>query len=290
MKKIILFASLIISVSAYSQKINNQITFQKGQKLEITTQMNRSSTQEIMGRSMESTISATYATIYDVNDVTNNTATIESKVKRIKFDMSLFGRNENFDSDNAEDMKDGIGKMMSKSLESKYTMTVDAAGAVNAVKQDDEKNKKAKSADAAEGMMGMMMGRMGMGGAPKAGDATIFKILPNKEIGKGESWVEESNDEAGAKKTNYLITDITETEILIDFTEESTLVTKQQMMGQEAAIDMKAKSNGKIILDKATHLLKQKTFVTTSEETINAAGMTMPSSSKITTTITVKAV
>jgi hypothetical protein len=74
----------------------------------------------------------------------------------------------------------------------------------------------------------------------------------------------------------------------LNFVEESTLETKQEIMGNEAAISVKAKSNGTITLDKASGILKQKTFVTNSEENISAGGMTIPSTSKMTTTITVK--
>ncbi len=278
-----------LTINGFAQKVSNALTFQKGQKLEVTTNMNRSSTQELMGQSMETTMSTTNTNVYEVNDAGDGKAALDVKVKRIKFDMNLMNRNETFDSDNAEDMKGDMGKMMKGMLDQKYTMTLNASGSVTAVKEEEDKNKKKGSGNA--GMMEMMMGRMGQGGGvPKVGDASIFKILPDREVGKGDTWKTESSDEAGKKTANYTITDITDNDILIDFTEDANLTTKQQMMGQEMGVDIKSKSTGKIILDRKTGLLKQKTFLTTSEENINAGGMMIPSTGKATTTMTVKSI
>lgn len=288
MKKVFLVACITLSVSGFAQKVSNKLSFQKGQKLEVTTEMNRSSTQELMGQSMESTMKTSNTNVYEVSDATPANALVNVSVKKVKLDMSLMGRNESFDSDKPDDVKSDIGKMMGSALNQKYTMTVDAAGSVTAVKEDENKQKN-KSGDESAGL-GMFLGTMGTGTSmPKVGDATLFKILPDKEVGKGDTWKTESADESGKKTTTYTITDITDNDILIDFTEDGTLNTKQQIMGQDAAFEVKSKSSGKIVLDRKTGLLKQKTFDTTSDESMSAGGMSIPSKGKTTTTITVKA-
>jgi hypothetical protein len=286
MKKIFLFAFLAVSAATFAQTVPNKLSFQKGQKFEVYTQLNRSSSQELMGQNMESSVTSAITASYDINDVVKEEATIESKIRRIKFDMSMMGREENFDSDNKDDLNSDMGKMIGKALDSKYTLTINPQGVVTNVKEDESAKK--DKADPAAGMMGMMMGGMNTGGAPKVGDPSLFKILPDKAVAKGESWTEDTKDASGTRKTTYTVTDITATEVLLNFVEESTLETKQEIMGNEAAISVKAKSNGTITLDKASGILKQKTFVTNSKENISAGGMTIPSTSKMTTTITVK--
>ena len=286
MKKGILIALMAVSAVAVAQPANNKLKFKKGQTFEVYTQMNRTAQQEMMGQSMESSVSSASFTHLNVTDATSQDATLLNTTKRIKFDMSIMGRDESFDSDNPDDMKSDIGKMMGDALNAKYYLTIDPSGTITGVK-DDESDKKKKANDQAAGMMAMFTGSMG-GGKPKAGDPSLFRILPNKPLSKGLSWTDEIKDENGTRTTVYTIADITASDILIDFDENSTLDIKQEMMGQSATVNVKAKSNGKIVLDKATGILKQKTFVTNSEENISAAGMTIPSTSKMTTTITVK--
>lgn len=288
MKQICLVVFTVLATIGNAQTVNGKLHFQKGQKFEVYTQLNRSSQQEMMGRSMESSVSSAITAVLNVDDVAGAATTLGSSVRRLKFDMSFFGREENFDSDNAEDMKSDIGKMMAKPLNTKYQMILDEKGVVTAAKELEADGKK-KGNDQAAGMMGMFMGNMNVSGTPKAGDPSIFKILPDREVAKGESWTDDVKDANGTRKTVYSLSNITDSEILIDFTEDAKMDMKQEMMGQQAAMSINSKSNGKIVLDKTTGLLKQKTFVTHSEETINAGGMTIPSNSKMTTTITVKA-
>jgi hypothetical protein len=143
MKKVFsLFVVATVSTAAFSQSITNKLSFQKGQKLEVYTQINRNSKQELMGQSMESNATAAITSTLVVNEVNPSGAAMESLMKRIKFENSMFGREDNFDSDNKEDMKGEMGRMMSKALSSKYTMVVDANGTVTAVKQPEEEKAK----------------------------------------------------------------------------------------------------------------------------------------------------
>ncbi|HVK96814.1 MAG TPA: DUF6263 family protein [Flavisolibacter sp.] len=285
MKRILVVALAVLSMNSFAQTVPNKISFKKGQKLEVNTQMNRTSAQELMGQSMESSVTSTLTSLFNVEDVADADASIESSVKRVQFNMSLFGREEKFDSDNKDDLNSEIGKMMTKTLNDKYKITVDKTGSVKAVAGQDQQATKKEDDGAA--MMGMLVGKLGPTGTPKAGDPTIFKVLPGKEVSKGETWTDEVKVEGGSTKAHYTLADITDSEILIDFTEETQVQTKQEMMGMEAGIKVLAKTKGKIILDKETRLLKQKTFETDSEETISAAGQEMPSKSKMTTTILV---
>jgi hypothetical protein len=287
MKKPFLLTFLFVSIISFGQSTSNKLTFRKGQVLEVTTQVTRNSKQEFMGQSMESSVSSSFTNTYTVVDASAKGASINAGVKRIKFDMNMMGQSQSFDSDKKDDLNGDIGKMVSNTLNEKYSMDVDPSGKVLLVKQD-AAQKPSSQEEQAAGMMGMILGRVGNMSAPKTGDATIFKILPGRQVKKGDTWTEEDKDSTGSRKANYTITDISDKEILVDFTEEGALSTTQEMMGQEATINVNSKSNGKIILDKVTGILKQKTFETTSEERIKAAGQEIPSHSKMNTVITVK--
>ena len=139
MKQFFLVAAVAISVTGFSQKINNKLLFQKGQKLEMVSKVNSVVSMEMMGQSMDTKIDATITRSFDVEDVANGAATIEHKMKRMQmsFESPMAG-SQSFDSDKEADMKGDGGKAMEKALKNKYSMTVDAGGKITAVKSDDD--------------------------------------------------------------------------------------------------------------------------------------------------------
>lgn len=284
MKKTFLIAAVVVSATCMAQKVPTKLTFQKGQKLEMVAQVNSVVTQDMMGQSMEAKVNATITRTFDVEDVTGGKATIEHKVKRIQWDMEapMVGEKK-FDSENEEDLKTEEGKAMEKSLKNKYTMTVDATGKVTAVKLDDDNpNKKAGSEN---GGTDNMMGQLTAGlEPPKEGDVIDLKILPDRELKKGESWT----DSVKNKKTVYTVSDMTDADIVLDFTENGTTERKQEAMGMEMTLTSKDKTTGRILVDRKTGLLKEKTATTDSEGLMEVMGQSVPMTTKVKHTVTVK--
>ena len=289
MKKIILLGAIVLSTAGYAQKVSNKLAFQKGQKFEITTIVDNVNSMEMMGQSMDMKMNMTTTRTLDIGDVANNVATIESKVKRMQFFFEGMGKTEKFDSEKEEDMKGEGGKMAEKALKNKYTMKVDGSGKILDVKADDDNPNKAPAAKN-DDMMGGLEGIMDGFDLPKAGDRLQLSILPAQEINKGSTWADTtaaSKDEK--RKANYTVTNITDNEILIDFTEEVAAKMVKENMGMEINIDKKDNSTGKITLDRKTGFLKQQTVTTKSAATAEVMGQTMPVNSTVTKTVTVKA-
>jgi hypothetical protein len=236
---------------------------------------------------MESKLDATITRLFDVEEVTNNSATIGHKVKRIQmnFEAPMQGA-QAFDSDNEKDMKSDGGKAMEKALKNKYSMTMDAGGKITAVKaNDDNPNKTPKKEDA--DIMSNALAQIATGfDLPKTGDTSEFMILPAKELAKGESWTDSSKN----IKTIYTLADVTDADIIVNYTEEASTLRTQEALGQEMTINSKDKTTGKIILDKRSGLLKEKTATTNSEGNMEIAGQTIPMNTKTTKTVTVKAI
>jgi hypothetical protein len=287
MKQLFLVAAIAFATTAFAQKVNNKLTFQKGQKLEMTSKVNTVISMEMMGQAMETKVDATITRLFDVEDVTKNGATIEHKVKRIQMNLEAPMQGaQTFDSDNEKDIKGDGGKAMEKALKNKYSMTVDGSGKITAVKaSDDNPNKKPEKEDA--DMMGNVMAQFAAGfDLPKTGATSEFMILPAKDLAKGESWSNASEN----SKTVYTLADVTDADIIVNYTEEASTSRKQEAMGHEITMTSKDKTTGKIILDKKTGLLKEKTATTNSEGNMEMAGQTMPMNTKTTKTVTVKTI
>ena len=238
---------------------------------------------------MEIKMDFNMARALNVSDVANGNAAIEHKIQSMKFSSEAMGQAQSFDSNNPNDLKSDIGKSMQKSLDKKYSMTVNNQGKVVSVKEDGVTK---ASNDENANPMTQAFGRMGASfDAPKVGDATEFAILPNKEVGKGDTWTDSLNSVKGIKgAVTYTVNNITDSDILLDYVQNSVMETTQTMMGMEATINTKEKTTGTVTIDRKTGLLKQRSANTSSEGTVDVQGMSIPVSSKGTVTTTVKTI
>jgi hypothetical protein len=286
MKQILFVLLVAISTGAAAQKVDAKLHFQKG-KLDVITVVDRTSTFEVMSQSMESIAKSTTHEILDVQNVSGNAIIIEHKLKRLIFSAEQMGQNQTFDSEKDEDRKGEMGKMIEKNLKDKYTMTVDNTGKIIAV--TDDQISKGKNDKNLEGMADMIGSQLGINlTIPKAGAYSMFKILPNKTIALGDAWVDTNSTKGISRKTMYRVNTITNDEIILDVTEETTTAMVQQMMGQNANVNMTDKFKGRITIDKKTGLLKKRTGTSVSEGTVEAQGMTIPMTAKTSITTTVK--
>lgn len=281
MKKLLLPFLFLLTTAASAQKVSGKLSFQKGQKLEVVTDMN-TTTEMMMG---ESSNKAKTTELYEVKDVAGSNATLERSTKKLKMNLSIMGQEKAIDSDNPEDLKGMLGDPIKDILASKNEFTVDANGKIVAVKAAEKKAK------ADNGMMGMFLQGMNAGPAlPKEGAPSFFKILPSYEVGKGDTWKDSVSAAGTTMLTSYTVKDITDTEILLDFISDGNMDTKQDMMGMSVQVKGTIKSNGGITLDKATGLPKQKTVTTVTDSAANLNGQEMNTKTKSTAVITIKAI
>jgi len=286
MKKIISLALVFAAVTGFAQKVNNKLSFQKGQKLEVVYETNKNSSVELMGQAMETKVNSTLTELLDVEDVHDQGTTLEHKIKNLKFTLNTPMQNESFDSEK-DAGKGDVGKLLEKSLKNKYTMTLDPTGKVISVKGDDD-NPNDTSQNMAD-MAGLLSAQLGLNlTLPKAGEASSFKILPEREVGISDTWTDSTSAEGQTRKTTYTVKNITAGEILLDYTEQLNINTQQQIMGVDANIVTNDKTTGTIVLDKATGLMKQKTSATEEEGTIEAQGQKIPIKGKTNVTVTVR--
>jgi hypothetical protein len=288
MKKILLVAFIALSINSYSQKVTGKLNFPKSQKLEMVTETNKSATMELMGQSMESTVTSTMTEVFDITGTDGSGATIEHKVKHLVFTANGMGNSQSFDSEKEDDRKGEMGKIMEKSLKNKYTMSVDNSGKITSIKLDDD-NPNGKKDEKTDAMAELASTQLGVTlGLPKPGDASIFKILPEKEITVGDSWTDSAASNGQKRTTVYTVKSITDKEVTLDYTEDININTTQEIMGTQASMKSDDKVTGQVIIDRATGLLKQKTATMNTNATMEAQGMSIPSTGKTTITITVK--
>ena len=125
---------------------------------------------------------------------------------------------------------------------------------------------------------------------PSKGNGSFFKVLPDKESAKGDTWTESYETESGKFNNAYSIAEINDSTVVIDFAGSSVTITKAEIMGNQSTTTMNNKSNGKIIVEKATGIIREKTINAEGSGNAETSFGTLPVTSKTTTRILVKSV
>jgi hypothetical protein len=284
MKKLALLAVLAISFNSFAQT-TNRLVFQKGQKLEVTREVKIAATTEFMGQSMEQTINSTTTEVLDVQDAGEKGTTFEHKIKRLLINAEGMGQKQSFDSEKEGDRSGEMGKIFEKSLKNKYTFSVDPAGKITSVKADDDN----PNDEETKMMVQMASQQMGIDlSLPTVGKSSQFKILPAYSIKKGDTWTDTTSEDGEKRSINYTVAEMNNNEILLDFTSTMSVSKTQDIMGTEATINSNGKSTGRVVIDRKSSVLKQRTENGEVTGTIEAQGQSIPTSGKTTITVTVK--
>lgn len=290
MKHIFLAATLffLISISSFSQKINGKLTFNQGQNFEIAMTVKTTISQQVMGQAIDFTVDATGNHTYKVTNTTEDNTTLNHQVQRITFAFDGMGQKRKFDSNEEKDLNGPFGPLVKDMLEKKYDIIVDPSGSVKMAIP--EKIVLAEGDSRMAIITSMLKGVLDIVQPPQKGRPSFFKVLPDGEGSKGDTWTTTYDGENGKVDAAYSLADITDSTIVVDFAENSVTVTKAEMMGSETTTTLNNKSTGKIILDRITGIIKEKTINTESNGNTEAPMGTLPVTSKTTTVITVKPV
>lgn len=283
MKTLLFFVSLISGSAAFAQKAISKLSFINGQSLEVVTNAT------ISAKSMMGATSGTIITAdaYKVSRTAANTTTLLKEPKKLKMNFTFGSQQINLDSENPRDLEGPFGQPVKEIMNQKPEFTIDETGTVIAVKKTEKVKKEEQQPGA--GVMGMMMPGMDLASAlPQVGNASFFKVLPNREIGIDDTWTDSLSNEGNTNITIYKVKEITDKEVIVDFTGEGTTKSEKEAMGMNVNINASHHASGSIVLDKATGIIKQKTTVNTTESTMNLGGREITSTIKSTLLTTVK--
>ncbi len=284
----LLFFLITLTTAIPAQKVTGKLKFEQGQQLEITVQVKSSIVQQAMGQAIDFTIDANGTHSYKVTNTTDDNSTLNHQVQRIAFTFDGMGQKMNFDSKQEKDLNGSFGKPVKELLEKKYDMVIDSSG--KTLMCIPEKIELSSSDNRMVIINRMLKDVLDLVQPPPKGSASFFKVLPDTATGKAQPWTDSYTNEKGKFDAAYSISDINDSTIVVDFAASSVTISKAEMMGNETTTTMNNKSTGKIILDRVTGILKEKTINTESTGNTEASFGTMPVTSKTTTVITVKPV
>lgn len=287
MKKITVFSGcLFFGTALFAQLASVPLVFEQGKQYEITLQVKNTVSQQAMGQAIDFTVDATGKHVYKVTNATADNSTLNHTVKQVAFSFDGMGQQRSFDSNNEKDLKGPFGKPVQELLEKKFDMVINPTGTVLLVMP--EKVTLANSDPRIAIISNMMKEVFDLVQPPAKGSASFFNVLPDTVTGKGQTWTRSTSNESGRYDAAYRLADINDSTIVVDFATNSSTVTKAEFMGNPTTTTMTSKSTGKIILDRSTGIIKEKTETTDSQGTTESSFGNLPVTSKTTTTTTVR--
>lgn len=283
---LLIAAAFFISLASHSQKVSGKIKFDQGQVMGITMQVKTTISQEAMGQAIDFNVDGIATHAYRVTNATDDNSTLHHEVKRIQFNFEGMGQKRPFDSDNKEDMEGPIGQPIRETLAKTFDMIVNPSGKVLLVQP--EKLEAAQMDERMKLITSMLKDIMDVVKPPQKGDNSFFKVLPDHEVGIGDSWKETYENENGKFENAYTLSEITDSTIVVNLEGTSVTTSKMEVMaGMEITTTLNNKVTGRVILDKVSGIIRQRTTTTESNGTTEGMGGATPITSKNSTTILV---
>ena len=282
MKKIALLVvvAMGISTATFAQK-NKSINLKKGQKYLLENKISTKSSTEMQGQTMESTADVNSTYNIEVKDIVSNNYSLSNTVTAVKMNMAQMGQEMNFDSEKKEDLDGPIGSSLKEYINHPKNIVIDKSGNVIPEKN----NGKTDSVTDAANMITKQLGNFDATGY---GAEMAFEALPEK-LKVGSTWVSKVDNEGISKTTNYTVTAINGNIATVATSGTIASDTKMEMQGMDVTTKTSGKFSGEEKVDIKTGVIQSNTTTTDASGIVGVMGQELPTSSKITSTTTVKA-
>lgn len=286
MKKIILLISALFTISAISvAQSNGKLNLSPGQKYLVENKITTSSFSEMAGQTMESKADVTSNYKIEVKDMKGDNINFVNTITGMKMSVNAMGQDMNFDSEKKEDMDGEMGKNFKDIINQPKDVVMDKSGNVII----EQKTDIAKGANDAANPTEMLMKQMGGDPAEQGyGAKMAFEVIP-KGSKVGTNWTDSSSKNGITKVTNYTLKEINGDEYTIALTGTIDSEVKTEMQGMEIETKTKGKFTGEEIVNAKTGVIKQNTTNSDASGIVTVMGQEIPTSSKVTSFTTVKA-
>lgn len=275
MKKITVFflAAIFLSTITIAQS-NGSLKLAKGQKYLVDNKVSTNTSTQVQGQSMDT--KSDIASVYniEVKDEGNNGYNLTNTITNIKMNMAMMGNEINFDSDKKEDMDGQMGSSLKDYINQPKDVLIDNAGKVITKETKDTSSEPslAKQLNFDESGYGAEM--------------AFLAIPKNPKV--GTTWTDKTDNGDINKSTTYTIKDITGNIATVSFTGTLDIQKTMEQQGMEVSTKSSGKFSGDEKIDVNTGVVQTNTSTIETSGTVTAMGQDFPTSTKVTSTTTVK--
>ncbi len=275
LRKISLLAiTAMFTYSATIAQANNNLMLKKGQKYLVENKTSTKSITEVQGQSMEVIVDATTSYEIEVTDNNENTYSLSNTIKNVTMEMSQMGQEISFNSNKKGDLDGPIGSAIKGYINAPQKVTINMQGDI--VKDATKKSGKATSP----------LGDFETGGF---GASLAFQALP-KDLKVGQTWKNTSTENGTKKNTTYTVKTMNGNVATLTVAGDIDINAKMEQMGMEMTNVAKGTFTGEEVVDITTGVIQSQNMVINSDGNIEVMGQELPTSSKVTSTTTIKAI
>ncbi|RYY61210.1 MAG: hypothetical protein EOO05_07160 [Chitinophagaceae bacterium] len=278
-----LFSFTVFFAGAQDQPV--KLAMEQGQVFNVEVTVKNSITQQAMGQAIDFTLDGKALHNYKVTNASEDFFTLHHEAQKISFLFNGMGSKKSFDSDNKKDISGQWGEPVRKILSKKYDVVIDPAGTV--MKVDPESFPAEQTDERLVIVMNMLRDLTSVSEPPAKGEASFFKVLPDKTPVVGDTWKTQTSNESGASTTNYKIESIADSTITVSFQTNGKSVLKATLMGMESSTTLNSVTTGTIIINRQTGIIREKQSEMVSTGTAEMMGNTTPVNAKTSVKMTV---
>lgn len=275
MKKISLFivASFACTTMMFAQT-QTFLQLKNGQKYQVDSKMETTSSTEMQGQTIDTkaNISTTYQIVVDGSD--GNQYNLTNTISHLVMNMTMMGQEINFDSDKKEDLDGQVGQGLKPFINNPKKVKIDNHGEFTDVSD---------SGSEAESQIAKQL-RLGANGY---GAQLAFLAVP-KNAKAGTTWTVKKDQDGIATTTNYTVKEVNGNIATIAFDGTVTSDIKMEQHGMEISTKTTGKFNGTEKVDITSGVIQSSQTAADASGTVSAMGHDFPTSSKVTSTTTLK--
>ena len=268
---------LVISGLAFAQT-SGKIKLANGQKIIIESTIDMQAT---LTMGMELTSNSTTLNELEVKNSNAKNSIISNTLTKLKMTSNMMGQATNYDSENKAGNDEQVAKIFDDKLNKPVDVTVDNSTGLAAAEKKKEKKTEVETEDA--NPMADMMKIFSDNGSDDAVVSGAFEMMA-KGKSVGDSWADTATDKDMKTIRRYTLKSILGNEAIIQSNIVLNAVNKLDFQGMEFTIKTETKTNGEIVTDISTGLVKKRTSVADITGSIPMMGQDMPISAKVTTT------
>lgn len=268
---------LVISGLAFAQT-SGKIKLANGQKIIIESTIDMQAT---LTMGMELTSNSTTLNELEVKNSNAKNSIISNTLTKLKMTSNMMGQATNYDSENKAGNDEQVAKIFDDKLNKPVDVTVDNSTGLAAAEKKKEKKTEVETEEA--NPMADMMKIFSDNGSDDAIVSGAFEMMA-KGKSVGDSWADSATDKDMKTIRRYTLKSILGNEAIIQSNIVLNAVNKLDFQGMEFTIKTETKTNGEIVTDISTGLVKKRTSVADITGSIPMMGQDMPISAKVTTT------
>jgi hypothetical protein len=266
----IFICSLFVANSIFAQEYASKVPFEAGKKIKMTS-IDSSTIEQKRGEdNMEmKTISNSVSEILFVSG-NEKEIKVTNTLNKIKVFFEGYGQKMEFDSEDPKKQEGMMAEQIKTKLGKADTLNITTLG-----KTIESKDKDTKGKEKGRGMMRMMS--QGGGNIENA-----FLLIP-KEAKEGNGWKVDGSKDDLKIQTIYFLDKLNGNIAKVTFKRKTKGTITTNGNGMEMKIEVDNLSNGELIVDVITGLVKSYNETTNSNSKMNMMGQDMPSTGVIST-------